>query len=147
MLYFPEYLENTPFNCIVFYILQIIGGKKPTKGQFNGHAKVFIGKKVNSEKYNYGLKYKKCIKLYSHMVSQISGNFVNDVLEGDVTIHFIDKTVMKAFVHSGKAIRSSVILRKICTWLGLLVNTWQKRNKRIWSLGRIPTHTTRASLL
>ena len=127
MLYFPEYLENTPFNCIVFYILQIIGGKKPTKGQFNGHAKVFIGKKVNSEKYNYGLKYKKCIKLYSQMVSQISGNFVNDVLEGDVTIHFIDKTVMIAFVHSGKAIRSSVILKKICTMVGLISEHMAKK--------------------
>ena len=45
------------------------------------------------------------------MVSQISGNFVNDVLEGDVTIHFTDKTMMKAFAHSGKAIKSSVLLR------------------------------------
>ena len=98
-----------------FFIPQIIGGKKPKIEQFNGHAKVFIGKNGNNENYNYGLKYKKCIKLYSHMVSKISGNFVNDVLEGDVTIHFIDKTVMKAFVHSGKAIKSSVILKKIYT--------------------------------
>ena len=109
-----------------FYILQIIGGKKP-KGQFNGHAKVFIGKNGNNEKYNYGLKYKKCIKLYSHMVSQISGNFVNDDLEGDVTIHFIDKTVMKAFVHSGKAIKSSVILGKICTMVGLISELMAKK--------------------
>ena len=110
------FLTTIKILIVLFsFIHQIIGGKKPKKGQFNGHAKVFIGKNGNNENYNYGLKYKKCIKLYSHMVSQISGNFVNDVLEGDVTIHFIDKTVMKAFAHSGKAIKSSVILRKINT--------------------------------
>ena len=100
-------------NILYFQYLQIIGGKKPKKGQFNGQAKVLIGKNDNNEKYNYGLKYKKCIKLYSDMVSQISGNFVNDVLEGDVTIHFTDKTMMKAFVHSGKAMKSSVLFRII----------------------------------
>ena len=47
------------------------------------------------------------------MVSQISGNFVNDVLEGDVTIYFTDNTMMKAFVHSGKAMKSSVFFRII----------------------------------
>ena len=47
------------------------------------------------------------------MVSQISGNFVNDVLEGDVTIYFTDNTMMKAFVHSGKAMKSSVLFRII----------------------------------
>ena len=98
-------------NILCFQYLQIIGGKKPKKGQFNGQAKVLIGKDDNNEKYNYGLKYKKCIKLYSDMVSQVSGNFVNDVLEGDVTIYFTDKTMMKVFVHSGKAIKSSVLLR------------------------------------
>ena len=53
------------------------------------------------------------------MVSQISGNFVNDVLEGDVTIHFTDKTMMKAFVHSGKVMKSSVLFRII----GLNIST------------------------
>ena len=47
------------------------------------------------------------------MVSQISGNFVNDVLEGDVTIYFTDNTMMKAFVHSGKAMKSSVLFKII----------------------------------
>lgn len=47
------------------------------------------------------------------MVSQVSGNFVNDVLEGDVTIYFTDNTMMKAFVHSGKAMKSSVFFRII----------------------------------
>ena len=105
--------------CYFSFLLQIIAGKKPKKGQFNGQAKVLIGKNDNNEKYNYGLKYKKCIKLYSDMVSQISGNFVNDVLEGDVTIHFTDNTMMKAFVHSGKAMKSSVLFRTI----GLNIST------------------------
>ena len=35
------------------------------------------------------------------MVSQISGKFVNDVIEGDVVIHFIDKTFMKGYSNKG----------------------------------------------
>ena len=35
------------------------------------------------------------------MVSQISGKFVNDVIEGDVVIHFIDKTFMKGYSNEG----------------------------------------------
>ena len=108
------FIFNTKYCCFSF-LLQIIGGKKQKKGQFNGQGKVLIGKDDNNEKYNYGLKYKKCIKLYSDMVSQISGNFVNDVLEGDVTIHFSDKTMMKAFAHSGKPMKSSVLYR-IMDW-------------------------------
>ena len=35
------------------------------------------------------------------MVSQISGKFVNDVVEGDVVIHFIDKSFMKGYANNG----------------------------------------------
>ena len=35
------------------------------------------------------------------MVSQISGKFVNDVVEGDVVIHFIDKSFMKGYSNNG----------------------------------------------
>ena len=35
------------------------------------------------------------------MVSQISGKFVNDVIEGDVVIHFIDKSFMKGYSMKG----------------------------------------------
>jgi hypothetical protein len=35
------------------------------------------------------------------MVSKISGKFVNDVIEGDVVIHFIDETFMKGYSNKG----------------------------------------------
>ena len=80
------------------------GGKKPKKGPFNGYGKVYIGKDGNNEKYNYGFRNKKCIKLSSDLVSQISGKFVNDTLEGEVKIHYFDETIMKGFAQSGHLI-------------------------------------------
>ena len=63
-----------------------------------------IGRQGNNEKYNFGFRFKKCIKVYSDKITQISGKFVNDKLEGEVEIHFIDKTIMKGFAHSGHLI-------------------------------------------
>ena len=38
------------------------------------------------------------------MVSQISGKFVNDTLEGEVNIHYFDGTMMKGFAQSGHVV-------------------------------------------
>ena len=56
-------------------------GKKPKKGPFNGNAKILIASESDNENFNYGFKNNKCIKVYSRMVSYISGNFISDVLE------------------------------------------------------------------
>ena len=88
-------------NTSIFFWFQLSGGKKPKKGPFNGYAKISIAQPGNNEKYNYGFRNKKCIQVYSDMVSQISGKFVNDVIEGDVVIHFIDKTFMKGYSNKG----------------------------------------------
>ena len=65
-----------------------------------------IGRSGHNEKYNFGFRYKKCIKVYSDMISQISGKFVDDNLEGEVVVHFIDKTMMKGFTHLGHLVGS-----------------------------------------
>ena len=85
----------------IFFWFQLSGGKKPKKGPFNGYAKISVAQPVNNEKYNYGFRNKKCIQVYSDMVSQISGKFVNDVIEGDVLIHFIDESFMKGYSNKG----------------------------------------------
>ena len=93
------------WTSFIEFWFQLSGGKKPKKGPFNGYAKISIAQPENKEKYYYGLRNKKCIQVYSDMVSQISGKFVNDVIEGDVAIHFIDKKVMK-----GKNLRITELL-------------------------------------
>ena len=79
----------------------MIGGKKPKKGLFNGYAKLLIGRSGTEEKYSFGFRYKKCIKVSSEMISQISGKFVDDNIEGEVAVHFFDNTMLKGFAHLG----------------------------------------------
>ena len=71
-------ISKVILNSLLF---QQYKGKKPKKGLFNGNAKILIASESDNKNYNYGFKNNKCIKVYSRMVSYISGNFISDVLE------------------------------------------------------------------
>ena len=64
------------------YNFRLSNGKKPKKGLFNGYATVDISSHDNqfNENFNFGLRHKKCIKVNSRDIAQITGYFTNDKL-------------------------------------------------------------------
>jgi len=99
-----QIVDCNEHNAIFRYDFKQLNGKKPKKGPFNGRAKILIATEGDNENYNFGFKNKKCVQVYSKMARSISGTFVNDVLEGEVTLKFSDDTKMETYVKSGYAI-------------------------------------------
>ena len=102
-------------QSLILYTFQFNGGKKPKKGAWNGYAKIYIGKDSANDRYNYGIRHKKCIRTYSDKITQIHGKFVNDTLEGNVKIIFSDKLVPgEVLIPLSIATKSSLNLKLEC---------------------------------
>ena len=65
------------FNCLC----KVFSGEKPKKGPFNGSGTLYFGGlNTGNVAKLYGVRNKKCLKLFNNQVRSISGHFENDVL-------------------------------------------------------------------
>ena len=76
-----EVVDCADENAVYRYDYKLAGGKKAKKGAFNGLSTVKIAKEHDNQKYNYGFRNKKCIRVQSNRMIQINGNFKDDILQ------------------------------------------------------------------
>ena len=91
-------------DAIYRYDVKVSGGKKPSfkKAPFNGLISLtFASPQSKNEKYNFGMRSGKCLKLSMTSVQKIHGKFVNDMLEGEILITLDDKSFIKALAFNG----------------------------------------------
>ena len=69
-------------NLHIFnYLCKVFSGEKPKKGPFNGSGTLYFGGlNTGNVAKLYGVRNRKCLKLFNNQVRSISGHFENDVL-------------------------------------------------------------------
>ena len=123
-------------GAIYRYDVKVSGGKKTAfkKEPFNGLISLtFASPKSKNEKYNFGMRSGKCLKLSITSVQKISGTFVNDNLEGEILITLVDKSFIKAFAFNGKLVG---VKRHFGEDKSMLSITNASTNDTYWSLER-----------
>ena len=82
-------MDCDDLGSIIRYDFKLKNGKKPKKGLLNGSGTLIFPDGIDgNENYNFGFRNKKCINIYMKNVRKLSGNFVNDTIEVNLTFSF-----------------------------------------------------------